>query len=268
MPRQKAIPLKIDSDYFVGVTPLWVPPDRPPIDPKYHPAVNSLAEWVGPQWPNNEKSGFFLMRTILLNSCDFWAGYDWGKDVERASERRQNDKQRAHLKAAAIKMKSSLDSAPFRVERVNWFRSLIWAIGVEIDPDFTNRSAIAAIDHGMEKLVDHIENASKLPFFFGPLEYRIVPKRLRNRHVAVALYLADLISIWRRDGLKEGGIDYPHKPRLTKELPWKAIAQFASPPSSDRDDFLHPNNVQMLVKNINSRVVRVTTHRRSLNHVA
>lgn len=261
MPRLRAIPDKIDTKYFEGVTPLWVPPDRQPIPEKYHPAVRSLAEWAGPEWPENESSGFFLMRTILLNSCVFWEEYDWIRNQKRWRDRRANDKNRASLKSAAIKFQGALSAAPFNSERLSWFRSITLNPEISISEKMTNASAIEAIDQGIRMFVDHVSNASKVPFLFGPLEYPRPPRTLPSKFVAIALYLADLVSIWRRDGLEEGSIDYPHKPRITKRLPWKAIAQFACPPGSDPDDSLNPNNVQSLVTSASKRIVRVTSQR-------
>jgi hypothetical protein len=261
MPRTKQIPTSFDSPYFKDVTPLWVGPKSSPIDDIYHPAIDSLARWCGPDWPDKQKTNFFQIRTILLNYCERWKNYDWGKDLDRFERRRTENRQRLQFKSAAERLLKSMRAAPFRIEKIDWVRSLLWSLGSEISPETTNKQVIQGLEQSIEQLVKLIESGIQRAFVFGPLGYARLPKALPRKDVAIALQLADVISMWRRDQYSSGTMLDPHKPNITKNLPWKAIAEFAAPPGLDPDDFLNPGNVQMLVSSLSRSIAHITIPR-------
>lgn len=259
MPRTKSIPATYDSPYFKDVTPLWVAPFGSVIDPKYHPAIQSLAEWAGPNWPHNELTNFFPLRQILLAECESWRAYDWSAARLRAKDRMLENRRRRQVGAAADKFLTELQSAPFTAEKVNLIRSILWSLGAETNGKVTNRRVVDVLEQSIESFVRQVDARSSAGFEFGPIVYGRVPKLLPRPEVAVALALADRVSTWRRDCCNSGGIHYPRRPIITKNLPWKAIALFAAPPFADPDDFLNSENVQMLVTSLSRNVVAVTT---------
>jgi hypothetical protein len=251
--RPKNIPQEIDTLFFRGVTPLWMPPKDPAIDERYHGAVMSLAEWIGESW-HNESSSFFKMRSILINSCEKWNKYDWESDEAWINERRLNARHRPTLARAAEGFRQALTKAPFNANKRELGLYFLNELCAEPTKGLTNVQGIAAVERAVERFAAHSSILDRGSARFGPIEYSQLPKQLPHRKVAVALSLADTITIWRRDGLQNGTIHYPHSPNISKITPWKAIAEFASANLEDMDDSIDANSVQTLVMNLAKKV--------------
>jgi hypothetical protein len=80
MPRPKKRAGKVDTDFFNDVSPMWQQPGREAIPREFQEAVEALADWIGPNWHDQESSGFFLMRNDLIRRVMRWQSYDWASD--------------------------------------------------------------------------------------------------------------------------------------------------------------------------------------------
>ncbi len=257
MPRPKKIDKVTDTHFFNDVTPLWVSPGRPPVEVRYHDAISALVEWIGPDWVDNDKTWFFPMRSILVKSCESWAVHDWQSDFEWIEERKADIKHLPELDRAFENFLLVLNKAPFRHKK----RLLGLTFLAELDSNSTsglsNKDGIAAVDRAVEWFSGNLKIKDRAYARYGAIEYDGIPPQLPRREVAIALSLADQITWMRRDGLSEGTLNCPHKPSISKNLPWKVIALFASANSTDGDNELSTSNVQTLVKSLARKVVLV-----------
>lgn len=105
-----------------------------------------------------------------------------------------------------------------------------------IPAEIRHLDARLAVEGTMDWFAKHLCRRDKFPSRYGCIVYPGLPKALPNKETAIALSLADRVSFWRRDGLSEGSLSYPHKPTLTSKLPWKAIAEFALASVSSTED--------------------------------
>jgi hypothetical protein len=249
LPRRQKIPQSIDSQYFTDVTPLWVAPGREPIPDKYHDAVQLLAEWAGPSWSDNEQTDFFLIRTVVVQSCDSWAAYDWGADEQRISELRSDSRRHATLVKAAENIANLLGQPGFRSIKRRFLRSFLLDIGGDIRVGLTNGEAVAAVERSFQRLAEGAKIQSWPRVRYGAIEYESLPGRLPQREVAVALSLADRITFFRKDGHSAGSLGTPHPPNISPKLPWRAIAYFASANAS-ADRQLDESSIQKQVTSL------------------
>lgn len=256
LPRRQKIPAKVDSKYFTGVTPLWEPPDKPAIPEKYHDAVYALAEWAGPDWSVNERTSFFLIRMVVIESCEAWSQYDWETDELSINDRRLNEKKRPKLAKAAEKLSDSLASPSFQDLKIGYLRHLLAQIGAKPPFGFTNDDAIAAVENSFQTLAKSASIIDRAYARYGPIEYEILPTRFPQKEVAIALSLADRITYLRKDGESAGSLWTPHPPNLSRNLPWRAIAYFASA-NADENNMLDETSVQTQVQSLARSVSQV-----------
>ena len=257
MARPRKIQKETTTQYFANVTPLWVPPSSRPIHDRYKDAVNALVEWVGDDWPNNETSYFFPMRHILINSCQSWAAHDWQSDANWIEQRKADAKHLPVLERAFSKFAMALGKAPFQNKK----RLLGLAFMAEIYPDMiiglTHAEQIAAVARAIEWFNQNLKVKDRAYASFGAIGYAGIPRQLPRREVAIALSLADQITFFRRDGLSEGTLLCPHKPSISKNLPWKAIALFAS---ANCGEPLDAATIQTLVTSLARKVAFIHWH--------
>jgi hypothetical protein len=228
MARPRKIEKATETRYFQDVTPLWVPPGQKPIEYRYCDAIDALVEWVGSEWVNIEASNFFPMRAILVKSCESWVTHDWQSDVSWIEERKVDAKQLPDLNRAFSKFAIALGKAPFRHKKKMLSLALLSEMQAESATGMTNQKAIGSVERAIEWFGQYLTIKDRAYARYGAIEYASIPKQLPQREIAIALSLADQITFWRRDGLSEGTLHCPHKPTLSKNLPWKAIALFAS----------------------------------------
>ncbi len=255
MPRRQKIPQSINSQYFTGVTPLWVAPGSESIPDKYHDAVRLLAEWAGPSWSDNEQTDFFLIRTVVVQSCKSWAAYDWDADDQWISELRSDNRRYAKLVKAAENIAILLGQPGFRFVKHQFLRSFLLDIGVDIPESLTNGEAVAAVERSFQRLAEGAKIQSWPRVRYGAVEYESLPGRLPQKEVAVALSIADRITFFRKDGHSAGSLCTPHPPHISPSLPWRAIAYFASAnASTDRqvDESSIQKQVTSLARSVGS----------------
>lgn len=257
MARRKAIPQSIDTEYFSDVTPLWVPPGRSPIPERYHDAVWALAEWAGEGWSDNDETDFFLIRQVLIQSCEAWSQHDWERDRIWIEERLEDQKTLKQF-GRSLSMMSVL-AGPIRFKRlkIRFVQILSASLGIKLPSNLKNGKCIDAFDQSVKFLGSSIEHGDNFPAQFGAVEYLELPNRLPQIEVAVALCLADRITFFRKDGHSRGTLHNPHEPTLSPELPWKSIALFASANVPDADEEIGQSNVQTRVENLAKSADRV-----------
>ena len=257
MPRRKAIPVSINTQYFNDVTPLWRPPDQAPIPKRYRDGVLALAEWAGPKWADNDQTDFFLIRTVVIASCEAWLSYDWDSDEAWIAERRADAKLLPNLEKSTSELLRLLGSGRFRALKKNLVRALLVELGIDVPRTLTNAEAIVALERSTERFAEWTKIGDKGHARYGAIEYQVLPDRLPRRETAVALSLADRITFFRKDGYSSGTLSTPHLPNISPNLPWKAISLFASANLTDPDMEIGPSNVQTLVTNLSENVARV-----------
>ena len=265
MARRRSIDETTSTKYFTSVTPIWVPPNAAPIDLRYHNAVCELAKWAGPNWVDNEDTFFFPLRQKLIRICERWRDHDWRPDVHWIGERREDSARLAELNKAFERFAVTLKKAPFRHTK----RSLGIAFLAELCPDasvtMTNEEGIGAVDRALERFGHNLKIKDQARAQFGPIEYPSLPPQLPEREIAVALSLATSNTIWRRDGLAEGNHISPHRPAISKNMPWKAIALFAWANSANSDYQIDTKDIQKRVTSLARKVVAVDLMGKSLD---
>lgn len=190
-------------------------------------------------------------------SCESWAIHDWHSDTNRIERRRANAKCHPELERTFAKFSSALSKASFRDTKKMLGLAFLSELGFEQRSEMTNREGIEAVERAIDWFGQYLKYKDHAYSRYGAIEYAGIPRQLPRREVAIALSLADRITFLRRDGLSEGTLCCPHKPSLSKNLPWKAIALFASANCANRDSELTTSNVQTLVTSLARKVVLV-----------
>ena len=222
MARPRKRPHKVSSKYFDNVDPLWVPPNEPAIDARYHLAVNSLADWAGPDWPDNEKTYFFPIRSYLIRCHQRWLEYDWENDRKLVAESRRGQRYQAHLVDATKRFRDELNRSSYK----DAYRKLGISVAAQLTPEaqitLTYQEGIEAVERGTEHFADWIDIPERFLCRFGSVEFDLPPRTLPKIETAIALTLADFVTGFRKDGEQDGSLIFPRKPKLSKNLPWKA----------------------------------------------
>lgn len=257
MARPRKRPAIVSTRYFEDVSPLWVAPGQPPIPERYHEAVQSLADWAGPDWPDNEKTYFFPIRSFLIDCHQRWLQYDWQADRDAIAEWRRGRKYQVHLVEATKRFCQALDRSSYKEA----YRKLGLSIGAELTPDacieMPRDEGISAVRRGMTYFASWVERPERFRCRFGCVEFDAPPARLPQAEVAIALSLADFVTGFRRDGFQAGSLCFPRPPQLSKNLPWKAIAQIVADQLNDPGGGLPPESIQVRVENLASRARRI-----------
>lgn len=257
MGRRPPIPEAIDSDFFKGVTPLWRPPATAAIPERYHEAVLELAKWAGPDWSQNNETDFFLIRNLTIRSCEAWRTYDWDYDSKVIVHRKDDRKLLKAPKKLSHPLRQIIGGNRLIRFKIHFTRIFLASLGVSLSKGTTNAQTIDAFDEALSYLTGAIEAGDNLSARFGAIEYDAIPAATPKISVAVALCLADQITFFRRDGYQKGTLDNPHKPNLSPDLPWKAIAYFSAAAVDDPDETISEFNVQSRVESLAMSAIRV-----------
>lgn len=257
MPRRKTIPASIDTQYFADVTPLWRPPHEQPIPERYHDAVYALAEWAGPDWSRADLTGFFLIRQVIISSCEAWNVYDWEADASWIKERKIDAARAADLERSVSKLANILITNQFRRCKLDFIGTFLSELNIEPPNDLSKGAAISALDRTIEWIVRRTQLRDRFPSRYGSIEYDNLPDRLPRKEGAIALSLADRITFFRKDGHAKGSLQTPHPPNLSPNLPWKAISLFASANCAEESQEIAPSNIQTRVEKLASNVARI-----------
>lgn len=246
MPRPQKRAKRVDTDFFNDVSPMWQPPGREAVPREFQEAVEALADWIGPNWYDQEYSGFFLLRNDLIRTVMRWQGYDWASDRVKYNRERDWKESRPKIGRAATNLLHELTTGNDPPTR-RLFSDVIRNA-------FSTRAAPAqAMWQNSQAVVDSIEVFSRAVLAttprngrFGPLELSGFPA-LAGPIVAMAILLADRITCLRRDIANEkleasnvrrsrwSGLP----PRSSRRLPWRAIGLFAAQaiPDDIGDDY-------------------------------
>lgn len=257
MAKPRNRPSSVNSSYFDGVTPLWVKPNDAPIAQRYHAASISLADWAGPCWSDNEATGFFPLRHYLISACEKWHAYDWAADEELISVRKQEERHRETLVRTTKAFRLALRKSAFRRAERDVGIAIAAALCPDGQIDLAYEQGCDAIAHALRDFEVRVARRDRAQVRFGPLLYDAFPKRLPEREIAVALVLADLVTDFRKD-IHRAGVRFSHRtPLLSPNLPWKAIAEFATAFTNDSAASINPDNIATRVGNLQKKVARI-----------
>lgn len=239
------------------MTPLWVPPGEALIPERFHGASCSLADWAGPTWFNNEASGYFPLRHYLIDICERWHAYPWLADADLIAVRKRDAKHRKALAQAARAFRNAIGRSAFRKAERDLGVSIAAALCPDALIDLAYEEGCNAVASALRAVESDALRPDRFPARFGPLLYGTIPQRLPEREIAVALVLADVVTGFRKDEHRRGNVNFPRAPQLSPNLPWKAIAEFATAFSEDREVSIHPDNVATRVKNLSGKVIQI-----------
>jgi hypothetical protein len=260
MAKPRNRPAIVNSSYFDGVTPLWVAPGRDPVSTQFHAASRSLADWAGPDWSENEKSGFFSLREFLIDACEKWKAYDWDRDRAQIATRKQDDKHRETLARTTKAFRLALHKSAFQRAERDFGIAIAAALCPEGRIDLTYAQGCDAVGAALKDFETMAARRDLSPVQFGPLLYDTFPQRLPDRQIAVALVLADFVTGFRKDQHRAGGLFFPRASLLSLNLPWKAIAEYATAFTDDPAASINPENIATRVGNLHKKVARIYRH--------
>jgi hypothetical protein len=255
--RRAKVGAVTSTQFFSDVTPLWVGPGKLPIEKCYHEAVQDLAIWAGPNWSNNEQTFFFPIRHGVIKACERWNTHDWKSDVAGIAERREDAKRLGELERSFARFARTLGKAPFRQQK----RMLGLIFLAELCPDeaigLPLTARLSDVDKAVERFHEELKIRRNYGAQYGPVEYAGLPKQLPQREIAIALSLAVFITVWRRDGLAMGNHLAWQQPVLSKDLPWKSIANFAWANSANPTSSCDSKDVQKRVTSLAKKAALV-----------
>jgi hypothetical protein len=254
MARPRKRPAAVDTEFFNGVTPLWVGPNRNPIPDRFHAACNSLADWAGPNWSDNDAKGYFSLRHHIIKTCENWRAYDWEVDERLIVARKKQERTREILVRRTKAFRQSLRNSAFKKAERDLGISIVAALSPEAEIDLTYEQGCNAVAEALEQFEVNALRPDRFPVRYGPLLYERIPKRNAGREIAVALVLADLVTGFRKDEHRKGGLAFPRAPLLSSKLPWKAITEFSTAFANDHTASVDSNNLATRVKNLQTKV--------------
>ena len=264
MAKPRNRPDVVNSDFFSGVTPLWVGPGRAPIPERFHAASFSLADWVTSRLPRNSdqnwsasESGFWPLRHFLIEATERWHSYDWKADEDLIASRKLDEKHLETLAKATCAFRHALGKPALRRAERDLGVSIVAALSPDARIEMTHEDDCNAVANALRELENWASQPDRHPARYGPLLYDTLPARLPKPEIAVALVLADLVTGFRKDGHNAGGIHFPRPAALSPELPWKAIAEFATAFSDDPEASITPENVATRVRNLRGKVAQI-----------
>jgi hypothetical protein len=257
MARRPKVIAVTSTAYFEGVTPLWVPPNQPSIDPRYHDAIRELAKWAGPNWVNNEETFFFPIRRKLIRICERWRSHDWKSDVDFIKERREDANHLPELDRAFSLFLSALKKAPFKYRKQALGLAFMAELCPKTDVKPADKEGNAAVERAANRFRQHLKIRDSAMAQYGPVEYESLPRQLPEREIAIALSLAASITVWRRDGLTKGNHIIWQKPVISRNLPWKSIALFAWANAANGEWQIDTKDVQKRVTSLAKNVMLV-----------
>lgn len=247
----------VNSLYFEKVTPLWVGPGKTPVPERFHAASLSLADWAGPNWSDNDATGFFPLRHYLIAACERWHSYDWKADEELLATWKQDAKHRETIARATRAFRFAISNSAFRKAERDLGISVAAALCPNAQIDMTYEDGCNAVREALRKFEGRALSPDRSPARFGPLLYTTSPRKLPSAEIAIALVLADLLTGFRRDKHRAGSVLFPRAPLLSPKLPWKAITQFATAFSDDPQAKFDHRKVASSVKNLHGKVTRI-----------
>jgi hypothetical protein len=264
MAKPRNRPDVVNSDFFTGVTPLWVGPGRAPIPERFHAASFSLADWATSRLPRNSdqnwsvsESGFWPLRHFLIEATERWHSYDWKADEDLIASRKRDEKHQETLAKATRAFRQALGKSAFRRAERDLGVSIVAALSPEARIEMTYEDGCNAVANALRELESRAGRPNHQPVRYGPLIYKALPQRLPKPEVAVALVLADWVTQFRRDSYRAGDGSFPRAPLLSPELPWTAITLFATAFSDDPQAQFDHRKIASSVKNLRGKVMQI-----------
>lgn len=243
MAKPRKRPTKVKSAYFEGVTPLWNGPKNTPVPPQYIDACNTLADWAGPEWPDNDATGFFPLRHYLIDACEKWTAYNWEADKRNIEARRSDERHRDTLLRATKAFRLALRESAFRRAERDVGLEIALALSPECQIDMTYEQGCDKVSQALLSFENLMEKPDPGACRFGPLFYLKFPARLPSRETALAIVLADLVTEIRRDQHRRRRNLHFRVPLISDDTPWKAITEFVTANSDDVDAKMTPQKL-------------------------
>lgn len=247
MAKPRKRPTLVNSDYFDGVTPLWHGPKNTPVPPQYIDACNTLADWAGPEWPDNDATGFFSLRHYFIDACEKWNAFNWEADKQLIVAHRKDERHRDTLLRATKAFRLALRKSAFRRAERDVGLEIALALCPECQCDLTYEQGCEAVSQALQRFEDMNARRDFGKCRFGPLWYETFPQRLPKRETALAIVLADLFTELRRDEHRSSRRLPFRFPLISEGTPWKAIAEFVTACSDDAEAKITPEKIQFLV---------------------
>jgi hypothetical protein len=216
-----------------------------------------LADWVGPDWSDNDASGYFPLRHYLMGASERWSAYDWKADEDLIASRKRDEKHHETLAKATRAFRQALGKSAFRRAERDLGVSIVAALSPEARIEMTYEDGCNAVANALRELESRAGRPNRQPVRYGPLIYKALPQRLPKPEVAVALVLADWVTQFRRDSYRAGDGGFPRAPLLSLELPWTAITLFATAFSDDPQAQFDHRKIASSVKNLRGKVMQI-----------
>jgi len=226
-----------------------------PISPIYHEAVETLADWIGPGWDNNKKTGFFPLRDLILKQIETWRQYDWQLDENRISKTRIARRNSKNIISTFDNFNANFSDSE-QTDALVWLgHSIAGFLHPGLPRNGSNEEYAENVKRGLKTFRSNFVSSLENSVRFGPLEYETLPKQLPHRQIAMAILLCDLISS-RRLNINDSGIERSlrtsrwdgNQPRISKNVPWHAIGLFVTADSNASDADIEIANLQHRVK--------------------
>lgn len=257
MAKPRNRPDMVNSADFEDVTPLWVGLGRAPIPERFHAASLSLADWAGPDWSDNDASGYFPLRHYLMQASERWSTYDWKADEDLIASRKRDEKHRETLAKATLAFRLALGKSAFRRAERDLGVLIAAALSPEARIEMTYEDGCNAVANALREFERRESQPNRQSVRYGPLIYRDLPQRLPKPEVAVSLVLADMVTQFRRDSYRAGDGSFPRAPLLSPQLPWTAITLFATAFSDDPQAHFDHRKIASSVKNLRGKVMQI-----------
>lgn len=178
MAKPRNRPRSTETTHFEGVTPLWGGPNKPPIPEHFHAASMSLADWAGPNWSNNDATGFFPLRHFLIEASERWHAYDWQADEDLIASRRRDEKHRKTLAQATRAFRQAIGRSAFRRAERDLGISITSALCPNAQISMPYTDGCDAIARALRDFERTALRPDRFPVRFGPLLYDSLPSRL------------------------------------------------------------------------------------------
>lgn len=192
-----------------------------------------------------------------MRASERWNAYDWKADEDLIVSRKRDEKHRETLAKATRAFRQAIGGSAFRRAERDLGLLIAAALRPNAQIEMTYEDGCNAIANALREFENQSLRPDRFPVRFGPLLYDTFPARLPEREIAVALVLADFATGFRKDEHRAGGIHFPRAPVLSPNLPWKAIAEFATAFSDDPEAAINPDNIATRVRNLRGKVARI-----------
>lgn len=114
---------------------------------------------------------------------------------------------------------------------------------------------------GLRAFRKHTIKEPQFAYWYGPLRYRSLPRKLADPQIVMSLALAETIGRVDTRVVVPRNTSHRRPPALGKGLPWKAIGLFASANHDDPEALFSVENVQQRVSTLAKGVLEIWPYR-------